>query len=138
MIDLENIFELFSYNNNSEGINEELYLDLTSTPVYWVGMYNKMIINHISFRKNLRKYLKNIDYPLDEDNVKIAGEYLVYNQAWNYISNIDLNDESHVLYIKKLDLDVVGLSFKSGIKFFEKYEDYEKCAFLKNILDTIN
>ena len=137
MINLNNIFELFSFNEDLEGVNEELYSDLTSNPIYWVGMYNKIILNHVSFAKRIKKFLEDINHPLDESDVKDAGEYMVYHRAWSYISNIDINDKSHELHINKYKDKSLIITLSSGIKFFEKFEDYEKCAFLKNILDIL-
>lgn len=137
MVNLNNIFELFSSNEDLEGVNDKLYSDLTSNPIYWVGMYNKIILNHVSFSKRIRKFLKDINHSLDEDDVKNAGEYMVYHRAWSYISNIDINDESHGLYVNEYKDKSLTITLALGIKFFEKYEDYEKCAFLKNILDIL-
>ena len=52
MINLDNIFHLFSPNDDLEGIdNGKVHIDFKNTPIYWVGMYKKLILNHINFNK---------------------------------------------------------------------------------------
>ena len=51
MHNLDNIFSLFSSNEELDGSNTEVYLDFQNSPVYRVGMYKKLILNHITFNK---------------------------------------------------------------------------------------
>ena len=49
MINLDNIFHLFSSNDDLDGIdNSNIHIDFKNTPIYWVGMYKKLILNHVS------------------------------------------------------------------------------------------
>jgi len=66
-----------------------------------------------------------------------AGEFVVYNRAWYYIQNVDVNVEEHVLAIEKYQDEYLDTALKLGINFFEEQEEYEKCALLKRILDKI-
>ena len=132
---LDNIFELFS-PNNIDGKDEEL-VDFTKSPTYWVGMYKKLVLNHINFNKKVLKFFKEANKELDIEDVKEAGEFVVYNRAWHYIQNVDINIEEHVLAIENYADEYLDTSLKLGIHFFEEQEEYEKCAHLKHILDKI-
>ena len=132
---LDNIFELFS-SNNIDGKDEEL-VDFTKSPTYWVGMYKKLVLNHINFNKKVLKFFKEANKELDIEDVKEAGEFVVYNRAWHYIQNVDINIEEHVLAIENYADEYLDTSLKLGIHFFEEQEEYEKCAHLKHILDKI-
>ena len=45
-MDIDNIFELFS---DSEFIkDDETPIDFSKTPIYWVGMYKKIVLNFLS------------------------------------------------------------------------------------------
>jgi hypothetical protein len=134
---LENIFELFSSNEDLDGGEDEVYIDFTQTPTYWIGMYKKLVLNHINFNKKVLKFFKEANEELDIEDVKEAGEFVVYNRAWHYIQNVDINIEEHVLAIEKYQDEYLDTALKLGINFFEEQEEYEKCALLKRILDKI-
>lgn len=134
---LDNIFELFSSNEDLDGKNELVHIDFTQTPTYWVGMYKKLVLNHINFNKKVLKFFKEANKELDIEDVKEAGEFVVYNRAWYYIQNVDINVEEHVLAIENYADEYLDTSLKLGIHFFEEQEEYEKCAHLKHILDKI-
>ena len=49
MINLDNIFHLFGPDDDFNGVdNGTTYIDFKNTPTYWVGMYKKLILNHIN------------------------------------------------------------------------------------------
>jgi|TARA_R110001632_G_scaffold107504_1_gene217083 stress response protein YsnF len=134
-VGLENIFELFSSNEDLDGENNEVHIDFTQTPTYWIGMYKKLVLNHINFNKKVIKFFKESNEELDIEDVENAGEFVVYNRAWHYIQNVDINVEEHVIAIEKYTDEYLDTALKLGIHFFEEYEEYEKCALLKQILD---
>jgi hypothetical protein len=136
-VGLDNIFELFSSNEDLDGKNELVHIDFTQTPTYWVGMYKKLVLNHINFNKKVLKFFKEANKELEIEDVKEAGEFVVYNRAWYYIQNVDINIEEHVLAIENYADEYLDTSLKLGIHFFEEQEEYEKCAHLKHILDKI-
>ncbi len=132
-MDLDNIFELFS---DSEFIkDDESPIDFSKTPIYWVGMYKKIVLNHINFNKKVLKFFKEANYEFDIVDIKEAGEFIVYNRAWHYIENIDLKNKKHILALSEYSDEYLDTSLKLGINFFEQQEQYERCAILKEILD---
>ncbi len=134
-VGLENIFELVSSNEDLEGKNDTVHIDFTQTPVYWIGMYKKLVLNHINFNKKVVKFFKDSNQELDIKDMENAGEFVVYNRAWHYIQNVNINVEEHVLAIEKYTDEYLDTALKLGIHFFEEWEEYEKCAHLKHILD---
>ena len=135
MINLDNIFSLFSSNEELDGVNSEVQIDFSQTPIYWIGMYKKLVLNHINFNKKVLKFFKESNQELDVEDMKDAGEFVVYNRAWHYIQNVDIDVEEHVIAIKKYTDEYLDTALKLGISFFEQHEEYEKCALLKQILD---
>jgi hypothetical protein len=136
-VGLENIFELFSSNEDLDGENNEVHIDFTQTPTYWIGMYKKLVLNHINFNKKVIKFFKESNEELDIEDVENAGEFVVYNRAWHYIQNVDINVKEHVIAIEKYQDEYLDTALKLGIHFFEESEEYERCALLKTILDKI-
>ena len=135
MSNLDNIFELFSSEEEMDGVNSNVYIDFTNTPLYWVGMYKKLIGNHVNFNKKILKFFEDSNQELEIDDVKNAGEFVIYHRAWHYIQNVDINVEEHALAVEKYQDEYLDTSLKLGISFFEEKEEYEKCALLKKILD---
>jgi len=132
---IDNIFELFSEGDDLDGINNEVYIDFSTTPIYWIGMYKKLVLNHINFNKKVLKFFKEANCELDIEDMKEAGEFVVYNKAWYYIQNIDLTNVDHLLAIHEYSDEYLDTSLKLGVHFFEQHEQFERCALLKSILD---
>jgi hypothetical protein len=135
MINIDNIFELFSTNEDLDGNNTVVHIDFTKTPIYWIGMYKKLVLNHINFNKKVLKFFKESNQELDIEDMKDAGEFVVYHRAWHYIQNVDIDNKEHVIAIEKYTDEYLDTALKLGISFFEQHEEYEKCALLKKILD---
>jgi|TARA_R110000796_G_scaffold149580_2_gene266391 hypothetical protein len=134
-INMDNIFGLFTSNEGLDGGDDTVYVNFKNTPVYWVGMYKKLILNHINFNKKIVKFFKEANEELDVSEVKEAGEFVVYNRAWSYIKDIDVDNKDHIDAIEKYCDEYLDIALKLGISFFEQLEEYEKCALLKHILD---
>lgn len=132
-INIDNFFDLLSYDDGVR--SDTAYIDFKNTPVYWVGMYKKLILNHINFNKKVVEFFKEANEEFDSDDIKEAGEFVVYNRAWNYIKKVDINKKDHIDAIEKYCDEYLDISLKLGILFFEQSEEYEKCALLKHILD---
>lgn len=138
MVNADNIFGIFSENDDLDGTStSSTYIDFKETPLYWVGMFKKIILNHNNYNKKVIEFFKKADKELDLDDVKEAGESIVYNRAWSYISNVDINDILHVKSIEKYTDEYLDVALKLSIHYFEQQEEYENCAFLKTILDKV-
>lgn len=132
-MDIDNIFGLFS---DSEFIMEgKPSIEFSKTPIYWVGMYKKVILNHINFNKKILKFFEKANEEFDVEDIKEAGEFFVYNKAWDYIEKIDIENPTHLLALSEYSDEYLDVSLKLGINFYEQQEQYEKCAFLKKLLD---
>lgn len=139
MINLDNIFHLFGNEDNFNGVdNGTTYMDFKNTPTYWVGMYKKLILNHINFNKKIIKFFQKSDKALDLGDVKEAGEFVTYNRAWSYIKKIDMSKEEHIKGIKVYADEYLDTALKLGISFFIETEQYERCAHLQKILDSLS
>ncbi len=129
MINVNNIFSLFSGSEDPQSS-----IDIYQTPTYWLGMYKKIIINHNNFSKKFLKIWEG-NKDIDLGDVVDAGDYILYSRAWHYIDSIDINLEEHQLAIKyHSDIELINI-ISRNIRYFEKYEEYEKCAHLQKILN---
>jgi hypothetical protein len=139
MVNLDNIFSLFGSNDDLDGgDNTTTLIDFKNTPVYWVGMYKKLILNHMNFNKKIIKFFKKSNEELDIEDIKEAGEFVTYNRAWSYIKKIDINNKEHTKAINTYSDEYLDTSLKLGINFFIETEEYEKCAHLQKILNSFS
>ena len=136
MLDISKIFSLFSNNEELDGSPIEVtsYNDFTSTPVYWVGMFRKLISNCSNFsQKFIINILDKSDFDLEE--MEEAYKMMAYTRAYNYISNIDLKNLEHTEALVRFNNKSLTDNLSKSILYFENYEEYEKCLTLKTILD---
>ena len=139
MINLNKIFDAFDKNNlNKETDDVSLLVDFSEHPLYWIGYFNKIINNYLFFTQYITKKLKKTSPDIDVDNIKKLSEIIIYNKAWEYIKSINLSNPLHVDCLKLKSNDALSESLVASILFFEKIEEYEKCAFLKEIKDKVN
>lgn len=132
MIDVENLFNLFP---DDKSINDEdTYVDFKDTPLYKLGMYKKLILNHINFNKKVIKFFKEANSELDVEDMKEAGEFVTYSRAWSYIKQIDCEVELHTDAIHGYADEYLYTTLELGISYFQNLEEYEKCAQLLKIL----
>ena len=74
---------------------------------------------------------------IDKVQIKKAGEVVVYNRAWNYISKIDINNEMNEDALKLTSSKDLKKCLSLAIYFFEDLEEYEKCNHIKKIFDKV-
>jgi hypothetical protein len=140
-MDLNKIFGLFS-DEEPKSLKEKSQLiddilDFKEHPLFWVGMFKKLIQNHKLFNKEIIGFFSILDQELDIEDVEQAGEFVVYNKAFSWIEKIDINNKLHQSSILKFTDNTFLSYLKSSILYFEKFEEYEKCAHLKNIQNIV-
>ena len=139
MIDPEKIFNLFSQigeGKTSPKMVEQL-IKVQDSPAFKLGMFQKMIFNHLEFNDSLISLVKRVDEDFDINDVKNASEYIVYVRAWEYIADFNLKDIESFEILKKYSSQELHTSFKLSIHFFQELEEYEKCSHLHKIEKAI-
>lgn len=141
MIDPEKIFNLFNRADEDPPLKEKAEITdqliaLQDTPAFKLGIFRKLILNHINFNKSILSLLKRTDSEFDIDDVKNAGEFIIYTRAWTYIENLDVKDLETFESLKKGASQELVTSFKLSIHYFQETEEYEKCAHLKKFCDV--
>ena len=141
-MDINKIFNLFN-GDEPEPLREktqqvDIPLDYKNHPLFWVGMFKKLIQNHHVFNDQLLKFFEKLDEELDIVDIDKAGEFVVFNRAWGYIQKVDPNNliTQEALY-RFADIHL-KLALELSISYFQEIEDYEKCSHLKKNLDFVN
>ena len=134
MIDLTNIFGLFIPGEQLNGTNTaKTFNELKEKPIFHIGMYKKLILNHLNFNTKVLKFFKESNKDFDIQDIKDAGEYVVFNRAWSYISEVNLDNKGYIDAIKHYSDDDFRDTLDKGIEFFIQDELYERCALLLKI-----
>jgi hypothetical protein len=132
-VNLDNLFNLFP--DDSDGSSTKTaYIDIKESPIYWLGMYKKLILNHINFNLKVVKFFKNANQELDVEDMKEAGEFVTYNRAWSYIKKVDIALPSHIEAIEYYSDEYLDTSLELGISYFQESEEYERCAQILKVL----
>ncbi len=139
MINKDKIFNLF---NNTPTVNEEVKKrpfieDFISSPFAKIGMFTKLVLNHHVFHEKLRKFLQTEESTYSIENTREAADYTVYNRAWEYIEQINLENQKDFNALIEFNPMVFNKALKSSINYFEMQEQYEKCAHLHNIQQIV-
>lgn len=125
----DKIFDLFVEDNNS--IKP---LDLPQGHYYAkIGMFTKLILNHFVFHAKLEKFLQKEEPTYSIQSTKEASEFVVFNRAWHYISQINPNDKEVVFAILDFDSKSLNKALESALQYFVEREEYERCAHLFKI-----
>ena len=134
MMDKDKIFKLFS--EGKEPNNEQTKLEIKEFmegPYAKIGMFVKLIQNHHVFHLKLEKFLKKEQPDYNVESTKEASEFTIYHRSWSYIKNIDIDNSDHINAIINFDNKIFYKVLNSSVKFFESYEEYEKCAHLHTL-----
>ena len=102
-MNLDNFFNTLPEENEQP---QKTISYLMDSPFIWVGTFEKLIINYLSFSTDLISFFKTAIPDLDEEQIKESGKELVCNKAFNYLDKLDLQDELHL----------EGLKTRSSIK----------------------
>lgn len=140
-MNIDKIFNLFN-RDEPESLREkaqqvDILLDYKNHPLFWVGMFKKLIQNHQVFNDQLLKFFDKLDEGLDIVDIDRAGEFVVFNRAYDYIQKVDPDNLvcQEALY-RFADIHL-KISLELSINYFQEVEEYEKCAHLKKNLEFI-
>jgi hypothetical protein len=140
-VDVNKIFGLFDGEGKNSSLkkdkSEDVTFDLKEHPLFWVGMFKKLIHNHKTFNKKIMGFFSKMDEELDLYDVEQAGEFVVYNRAWFWISKINTQDRICQEAILHYADDYLLTYVRFAISYFEDFEEYEKCAHLKKIQNIL-
>lgn len=135
-MDVNKIFDLFD-SGSEEKPEKEVFIDFTENPVYYLGMFKKLIINNEVYKRKLKFFFEQFHPEIDSETTEEQGEILAYERAWSYIKKFNLNEEAHKeAIILLLDKDLQK-ALEKAIFHFQEIEYYERCAHIKKILDEV-
>jgi len=141
-VDINKIFGLFDKSKKEEeDLSQEDYnkivKDYHKHPLFWVGMFKKLIYNHHLFHDQILKFFEQLDEGLNQVDIDKAGEFVVFNRAWDYIKKINPEEKKHQEALFHFADDYLKSAIELSINYFQEQEEYEKCAHLKKNLEFV-
>ena len=139
MINKDRIFNLFSTTPEVKEKEEKRISieEFIESPYAKIGMFTKLILNHYVFQEKLKKFLKTEEPAYSIENTKEAANYTVFNKAWEYIREIDIENKDHINALIGFNPIVFNKALTSAIVYFQDGEEYEKCAHIFKIQEII-
>lgn len=139
MLDPNRIFGLFDALNSNTNLIEdgEGYIDIKDTPEYKIGMFTRIIMDHMQFNDRVVEFFSKASNELEREDIENAGEFVVYHRGWFYIKGIDLKNKRDWYALEKMANLKTLTAMDLSIKYFEEREEYEKCAHIVKLSKTI-
>ena len=143
-MDINRIFNLFG----KDPINSPFYTrkevediqkleDFKETPMFKLGMFKKIIFNHLSYKDRIINLFRNIKPELNIFELEEAGETITFERGWEFIRQCSLDKEEWQESLKVYNTKEFKKAIKLTLNFYKGLEEYEKCAYLKEILDYL-
>ena len=136
-MDLGKFFKLF---DSEEPENEPVIVNeqLAEHPYIYMGLFKKLILNYEAFSTQLFNFMRSTEGDLDVDKLEKAGVHMVYWRAYDHLAKIDLTNSFHVEIIQTYVDDKFIQALDACLQYYEDIEEYERCAFLKQVRDISN
>lgn len=130
MINKNKLFDLLGVSFNQEDLSESL-TENYNMDFLKIKMYIKLIESIKEFKSSINK-MNGSDDKFDE-----LAENLIFNKALFYIETVNADNIVNINDLTSLFIKRFTRSLQISIKYFEKKEQYEICAFLFNIEKTL-
>lgn len=131
-MDTNKIFDLF--NQNTQVKDEDVIIaNLHEHPLFWVGMFEKIIKNNAIFKTKISKFFSTNSLECSPEELDEMGNSIMFNRAYMFIKQINLNNPEHQKAVIARGKHGLSPLISLTIDYFSTSEEYEKCAFLKKI-----
>ena len=137
MINKNDLFNLFPEPDDRGRVNitdEEIEIEVQSSTHFKIGKFKKLIENHELFFEHFKRGMRETEgEKMDPVESKASAAFIVFNRAWHYIKDLNLDVREDVLDLTLFNPYDLTYVLHLAIKYFEGEEEYEKCAHLYNI-----
>jgi hypothetical protein len=127
-MDINKIFG--SFTSEDDNI---VAIDFTEHPTYLLGLFKKLIINHVNFKVKNIEFLSRLDPEMSPENIGTIGDIIIFNRAFFHLTKINPSNEVHIQVIEQNYSPQLMNALNMAISFFEPREEYEKCAHILKI-----
>lgn len=125
------LFEIFDKHPLND--LEENLISYKSSFKFKVEMFIKVVIYGDQWKKEVISLFDNSNADMDTNEIDRVGDFMLYTRAWYWLKQLDTTDEACINSLKELNNPNLLVSIAKSINYFEKGEEFEKCAFLVKI-----
>lgn len=135
MIDKNRLFNLFpGADDNIDNMSDkDIEINIVESPMYKLRKFLKIVSNHQAFFASYTLQMKQVDPKFDAEATKEQAAFVIYNRAWNYIKDFDMDDDDQMGDLVLTNPYDMSYALHLSIKYFEGTEEYERCAHLHRI-----
>lgn len=134
-MNLDKIFSMFSDATEATKTNYKRNIEsFHNHPAFHLGMFYKLINREDDI--TLQIIVQNLD--VDEEtreNIKEMSTFLTFTQAFSYLSALNIHTPEHLEYLLTYTNPEFEKAALKAMEYFESTEEYEKCGFIKEVLD---
>ena len=136
-MDPELVFSLFEDPEDQSGGETKEIVDFSEHPYIFMGMFTRIILRGDVLNNQVVKFFSEINRELDQDSLENVNKSLIYNRAYAYLTQLDLQNTVHIeTLLSRADVNFLAACSMS-ITHFTELEEYEKCSFIKKFKDFI-
>lgn len=143
-MDFNRIFDLFGSGYDDPSLNTQKEIEelrkleeFKETPAFKLGMFKKIIFNHLSYKDRIINLFRHIKPELNIFELEQAGENITFERGWDFISQCNLKKEEWQQSLELYNTKDFKKALNLTKGFYQELEEYEKCAYLKSILDFL-
>lgn len=125
------LFEIFDKHPLND--LEENLISYKSSFKFKIEMFIKVVIYGDQWKKEVISLFDNSNADMDTNEIDRVGDFMLYTRAWYWLKQLDTTDEVCINSLKELNNPNLLVSIAKSINYFEKGEEFEKCAFLVKI-----
>ena len=92
-MNIERVFQQFQEDivDKKEGELVVIGKNMRESPILWLGMFKKIVTNHVTFIKQIRDFFENEEVGMNVDELDTAGEYVIFHRDPNILQQIEEN-----------------------------------------------
>lgn len=136
-MDIDRIFLMFTESESEETLRYvKQSISYKDHPYFAMGIFHKLI-NREDFTA-LYAFVDTLK--IDEETrqeIYNVNLHLTYNQAYGQLTTINLENKEHLDYLRTYNDPRFKAAADKALNYFAEVEQYEKCNFIKQILDRI-
>lgn len=135
-MEVENVFRLF--DSEQERSKREKLSNTTQSPYIFIALFTRMMLYVDILNIETEKVLRKLDSNIDTEKLKYVNKMITFARAYDLISQFDFNNPEHVEALLDVDSPDFSQACNKMLETLTHYEEYEKCAFIKELKDFVN
>lgn len=134
-MELKNILDIL--NSFTPEDEREVLTKLENNPRHVISMFKKTIIDYFVIRDQTVKLIKKQHPDLNEKDLQKAGDHLTYVKAFEILVQLDVKNLTHLKYLQEKPNAEFMKCANDSLLYFERIEDYDKCIYLRDLLNNL-